>query len=64
VQHLTKDLKQLGASNHNAHAAQGLMGVGRLRKMVQAYESLRDDEGQLPVTYEVYYIKAKTRVAI
>ena len=62
VQQLTKDLKQLGASNHNPKAAQGLMGVGRLRKMVQAYESLRDDEGQLPVTYEVYYIKAKTKL--
>jgi len=64
VQQLTKDLKQLGASNRNAQAAQGLMGVGRLRKMIQAYESLRDDEGQLPVTYEVYYIKANTKVSI
>ena len=64
VQQLTKDLKQLGASNHNAYAAQGLMGVGRLRKMVQAYESLRDQKGQLPVTYEVYYIKAKTKVVV
>jgi malonyl-CoA O-methyltransferase len=63
VQKLTKDLKQLGASNRNAQALQGLMGVGRLRKMVQAYESLRDDEGQLPVTYEVYYITAKTKVS-
>jgi malonyl-CoA O-methyltransferase len=60
VPQLTKDLKQLGASNRNIHAAQGLTGVGRLRKMMQAYESLRDDQGQLPVTYEVYYITAKT----
>ena len=64
VQQLTQDLKQLGASNHNVQAAQGLMGVGRLRKMVQAYESLRNDEGQLPVSYEIYYIKAKTKAAI
>ena len=66
VQQLTKDLKQLGASNHNAQAAQavqGLMGVGRLRNMVQAYESLRNDLGQLPITYEIYYIRAKTKVA-
>jgi len=63
VQKLTKDLKQLGASNHNTQAAQGLMGVGRLRKMVQAYECLRDSLGQLPVTYEVYYIKAKTKAS-
>jgi malonyl-CoA O-methyltransferase len=62
VHQLTKDLKQLGASNRNAHAAQGLMGVGRLRKMVKAYENLRDDQGQLPVTYEVYYITAKTQI--
>ena len=61
VQQLTRDLKQLGASNHNTQAAQGLMGVGRLRKMVQAYDCLRDSQGQLPVTYEVYYIKAKTK---
>ncbi len=64
VPQLTKDLKQLGASNRNVHAAQGLMGVGRLRKMVQVYESLRDDQGQLPVTYEVYYITAKTNASI
>lgn len=63
VQQLTKDLKQLGASNRNTQAAQGLMGVARLRKMIQAYESLRDSHGQLPVTYEVYYITAKTKVS-
>jgi ribosomal protein L19E len=39
------------------------MGVGRLRKMVQAYECLRDSQGLLPVTYEVYYIKAKTKAS-
>ena len=59
VHQLTRDLKQLGASNQNAQASQGLMGIGRFRKMVEAYEHLRDDEAQLPVTYEIYYIKAK-----
>ncbi|HIG36687.1 MAG TPA: malonyl-ACP O-methyltransferase BioC [Oceanospirillaceae bacterium] len=59
VQQLTRDLKDLGASNHNAQAAPGLTGVGRLRRMMQAYESLRDENGQLPVTYEVYFITAR-----
>lgn len=58
VQQLTRDLKDLGASNHNAQAAPGLTGVGRLRRMMQAYESLRDTSGRLPVTYEVYFITA------
>jgi malonyl-CoA O-methyltransferase len=58
VQKLTRDLKDLGASNHNAKAAPGLTGVGRLRRMMQAYESLRDQNGQLPITYEVYFITA------
>jgi len=58
VQKLTRDLKDLGASNHNTKAAPGLTGVGRLRRMMQAYESLRDDNGQLPITYEVYFITA------
>lgn len=61
VQQLTKDLKQLGASNHNRQAAKGLTGIGRVRKMVQAYETLRTEGGQLPVTYEVYYVKAKIK---
>jgi len=59
VQQLIQDLKQLGASNHNVQAAPGLTGVGRLRKMIQAYESLRDEWGQLPVTYELFYIEAR-----
>ncbi|MBT3437731.1 MAG: malonyl-ACP O-methyltransferase BioC [Oceanospirillaceae bacterium] len=59
VQQLTRDLKELGASNHNAQAAPGLTGVGRLRRMMQAYESLRDENGQLPITYEVYFITAR-----
>lgn len=58
VQQLSRDLKDLGASNHNAQAAPGLTGVGRVRRMKQAYESLRDESGQLPITYEVYFITA------
>jgi hypothetical protein len=27
--------------------------------MIQAYESLRDEWGQLPVTYELFYIEAR-----
>ena len=59
VQKLTRDLKDLGASNHNGQAAKGLTGMGRLRQMVQAYESLRDETGKLPVTYQALYITGK-----
>ena len=58
VQQLTRDLKQLGASNHNQKAAPGLTSMGRLRKMIKAYEQLRDSSGKLPVTYQVFYIEA------
>lgn len=63
VQQLINGLKKLGASNRNTSAAQGLTSAGKLRKMIDAYETLRGEDGLLPVTYDVIYITAKPRVS-
>ncbi len=55
---LTRQLKLLGAGNHNRAAAPGLMGRTRLLRLQQAYESLRDRQGRLPATYDVFYLQA------
>jgi malonyl-CoA O-methyltransferase len=55
---LTRQLKILGASNHNRAAASGLMGRSRLERLQQAYEKWRDQEGLLPATYDVFYLQA------
>ena len=54
VRGLMSDLKALGAHNVTAGRARGLMGRGRWRAMLDAYETFRQD-GQLPATYEVVY---------
>lgn len=51
---LMRDLKAIGAHNVTSARARGLMGKGRLHKLVHAYEQFRRD-GVLPATYEVVY---------
>ncbi len=58
VSEILRSLKQLGASNHNSGARHGLTTKSQLKAMQAAYESLRDEQGKLSVTYEVYYFKA------
>lgn len=58
VGEILRSLKQLGASNHNSGARHGLTTKSQLKAMQQAYESLRDEQGQLTVTYEVFYLRA------
>lgn len=58
VNEALRSLKQLGASNHNTGARHGLTTKSQLKAMQVAYESLRDEQGQLPLTYEVFYFKA------
>jgi malonyl-CoA O-methyltransferase len=51
---LMRDLKSIGARNATAGRPRSLIGRGRLRRMLDAYESFRKD-GRLPATYEIVY---------
>lgn len=51
---LMRDLKTIGAHNVTAGRPRGLTGRGRLQRMIDAYEALRQD-GRLPASYEVIY---------
>jgi len=55
VKPLMNDLKAMGAHNITAGRSRGLMGKGRFKAMLAAYESYRSSEGWLPATYEVVY---------
>lgn len=51
---LMHDLKAIGAHNVTAGRNSALTGKGRLKAVIEAYESYRND-GLLPATYEVVY---------
>jgi malonyl-CoA O-methyltransferase len=51
---LMYDLKCIGAHNATAGRPRSLVGRGRLRRVLNAYESFRQD-GRLPATYEIVY---------
>ncbi len=51
---ICRDLKSIGAHNAHSQRHKGLTGKGRFRRFANAYEEWRHD-GQLPVTYEVFY---------
>lgn len=53
VKTLTRELKLLGAHNMTPDRALGMTGKARVRGFLQAYESNRGGDGQLPVSYEV-----------
>jgi malonyl-CoA O-methyltransferase len=55
VRALMKDLKQIGASNATAGRNHGLTGKQRIRKLEEAYQQYRLDDGSYPATYEVIY---------
>jgi malonyl-CoA O-methyltransferase len=54
VYKLMRDLKTLGAHNVNTGRIHGLTGKGRLKTMIESYETYRKDD-QLPATYEIVY---------
>lgn len=58
VSEVLRSLKQLGASNHNTGARHGLTTKSQLKAMQAAYETLRDEQGKLTLSYEVFYFKA------
>lgn len=49
------DIKALGVSNKLQHRQKTLMGKQHYQRFVNQYESMRNHEGLLPVTYEVIY---------
>lgn len=53
---LMHELKALGAHNVNPRRQRGLAGPARLRILTRAYDALRLDNGQLPASYEIYYL--------
>lgn len=55
LRELTGELKGLGAHNINSGRPAGMTGRQRLRSLEQAYDRLRDDDGFLPATYQVWY---------
>src|SRR5690606_4436805 len=52
---LLRDLKTLGVVNARRSRSRGLLGRRRYRALVEAYESYRNDDGDLPSTWEVVY---------
>ncbi len=56
LRQLTRELKAIGASNVNRGRPAGLAGRQRLGQFASAYETMRGDDGQLPATYQVWYL--------
>lgn len=56
LRELTYELKHLGAHNMNQGQPTGLTGRQRIVAFKAAYEQFRDAQGQLPATYQVYYL--------
>ncbi len=54
VMDIIYSLKQLGA-NHIPSSKRGLIKKNTFNKMLQHYELFRQDDGKLPVTYEVIF---------
>lgn len=55
---LTRELKALGAHNVNRGQPEGLTGRQKMLALKRAYEAFRGDDGCLPASYEVFYIRA------
>ena len=49
---LTRELRALGATNHNPGRPAGLGGAARLRRLTAGYEQFRTAQG-LPATWQV-----------
>ncbi len=57
LRELTRELKEIGAHNVNAARPDGLTSRARLQRFSAAYEALRDADGVLPATYQVWYLQ-------
>ncbi len=61
LKQLTDELKGLGAHNLNPGRQQSLSGRQRVKAFRSAYERLRDDQGKIPATYQVFYYRLQRR---
>ncbi|MFT6916703.1 MAG: malonyl-CoA O-methyltransferase [Motiliproteus sp.] len=61
LKQLTDELKGLGAHNLNTGRPAGLSGRQRIKAFRYAYEALRDAQGKIPATYQVFYYRLKRR---
>ena len=61
LKQLTDELKGLGAHNLNPGRRTGLSGRARIKAFRAAYESLRDAQGKIPATYQVFYYRLRRR---
>jgi len=57
---LARELKSIGARNMNAGRGNGLNGRRKLLKLKQAFELNSEKALGIPVTYQVYYLRAQT----
>ncbi|AKS43182.1 malonyl-ACP O-methyltransferase BioC [Wenzhouxiangella marina] len=57
-QELLSELKGIGATNADQARTRGLTSPTRLRRMLRAYETFRQDDGRYPATWEVVYASA------
>ncbi len=54
-----KDLKNIGAHNTDHMRAKGLTSPQVIHRLSQAYQTFINDQGLLPATYELVYLRAK-----
>tara|TARA_R110002167_G_scaffold29645_11_gene98896 strand:- start:404 stop:1213 length:810 start_codon:yes stop_codon:yes gene_type:complete len=59
LKQLTDELKDLGAHNLNPGRQTSLSGRQRVKAFRCAYERLRDDQGKIPATYQVFYYRLR-----
>lgn len=55
---LARELKSIGANNKNSGQGKGLNGRNKILKLKQAFELNADQKG-VPVTYQIFYLKAQ-----
>lgn len=55
VKDILQKIKRIGIKNHNPQRMRGLAGKNRLNQLMQNYEEFRNEEGLLPVTYQVCF---------
>lgn len=59
LKQLTAELKALGAHNVNRGRPKGLTSRQRIETLKAGYEVFRNDDGWLPASYEVYYLRMR-----
>lgn len=54
---LTRELKNIGAHNVNSGRPNGLTSRARIKALASGYEQFRGQNGLLPATYQVWYVR-------